>query len=711
MISYSLAPGGAERFVVDLSNLLVMHGHEVYVLTTNNDDIGQNSFYLPELSSKVNYINIKAKSGHEIRALLGIPKYIRALKPDVVHSHTDLLQLLLPLFTQHRPKYLHTIHSVADFYLPGKIWRPLFKYIYSHRVCAVTISQTCSKSFRSLYGINTDVRIDNGRTKPAVSAQFGDIRREVLQFKGGKYLFVHIARYAAPKRQDVLFDAFKSIDAKLLVVGGGFPDSLVAQQDASKVMFVGVRNNVADYLALADFFVMSSSFEGLPLSLLEAMSYGVIPISTPAGGVVDIIEDGKTGYLSNGFSSESISEAICRAMQGNVSRTSVINLYERNYLMDNCADRYQKLYKATCTGCYMLSNWARKKELTWSGTNYGLYNAIRKRIPLGDIDLERIKPPLLARILRRFGRTIEQDLGFSQIFRQRKALANRGLHGVILQFAEVLEDSDDLSTFIYQDLSVDYLSYMYHNLPEVFAVSSYQNTKPDYIEKRRNLQNDYYVNHCKGIFTMGEWLRLDLIKRTGINPSKVFAVGGGINLDPSLISDKPKDRKRILFVGRDFERKGGPLTISAFRILKQSMPNAELYVAGPASDPICGESLSGYHFMGDCNHDQLSQLFNLCDIFCMPSIFEAYGLVFIEALCYGLPCIGRNRYEMPFFIEDGKTGFLMKGDMPEELCSYMITLLNEESFYDNVKLGKQKYLSEYSWDAVADRMLNVMVPQ
>ena len=50
----------------------------------------------------------------------------------------------------------------------------------------------------------------------------------------------------------------------------------------------------------------------------------------------------------------------------------------------------------------------------------------------------------------------------------------------------------------------------------------------------------------------------------------------------------------------------------------------------------------------------------MCDVFCMPSYFEAYGLVFVEALTFGLPCIGRNCYEMPYFIEEGKTGLLRK---------------------------------------------------
>lgn len=92
----------------------------------------------------------------------------------------------------------------------------------------------------------------------------------------------------------------------------------------------------------------------------------------------------------------------------------------------------------------------------------------------------------------------------------------------------------------------------------------------------------------------------------------------------------------------------------------------------------------------------------------MPSYFEAYGLVFIEALVYGLPCIGRNAYEMPYFIKDNETGLLLKNDSPDELAQLMERLLFDNEIKRNVVSNRDNYIKEYSWDSVAQRIHNVI---
>lgn len=182
---------------------------------------------------------------------------------------------------------------------------------------------------------------------------------------------------------------------------------------------------------------------------------------------------------------------------------------------------------------------------------------------------------------------------------------------------------------------------------------------------------------------------------------------GGVNIDCSLICPQKKTNNKILFVGKDFKRKGGHITYEAFKLLREQGKNVELYVAGPATNPI-ENSVDGYHYMGQVKFKEVAELFNKCDIFCMPSYFEAYGLVFIEALTFGLPCIGRNCYEMPYFIEEGKTGLLLKQDNPKELAGLMEEVLSNETYKQNVEAKHDYYLSEYSWDAVARRMKGAM---
>ena len=111
---------------------------------------------------------------------------------------------------------------------------------------------------------------------------------------------------------------------------------------------------------------------------------------------------------------------------------------------------------------------------------------------------------------------------------------------------------------------------------------------------------------------------------------------------------------------------------------------------------------------GDLRAEELAELYNLCDIFCMPSYFEAYGLVFAEALVYGLPCIGRDKFSMREIIEDGRTGRLLAEDNAELLAEEMWELLSKPRYREEVTGRREWYLTEYSWDRVAQRICGVM---
>lgn len=355
---------------------------------------------------------------------------------------------------------------------------------------------------------------------------------------------------------------------------------------------------------------------------------------------------------------------------------------------------------------YFLVDWQKNKEVTWSGTCWGLYCALKKHQEIIDCNLHETDWQTFYHKCLRKLKLEKRDMNLSAIYRQRIKKEVNIRKGNVFQFAEVLTDTPQRKTFIYQDLSVDYVHYMHNTLPQIFAFSGYQEYTSQVIQQRKIVQNDYYQN-CSGIFTMGQWLANDLIDRCGLPAAKIHHVGGGINLDKSRINYGNKTGDKILFVGRDFIRKGGELVLKAFSILKKQRHNAELYVAGPAQNPL-PEGMNGYHYMGDCSHDKLSDLLNKCDIFVMPSHFEAYGLVFIEALTYGLPCIGRDAYEMPYFIKDGETGLLMKDNDTEQLASMMLRLLQDEKIKNNVRSRKDWYIKEYSWDTVAERIMNVI---
>ena len=121
--------------------------------------------------------------------------------------------------------------------------------------------------------------------------------------------------------------------------------------------------------------------------------------------------------------------------------------------------------------------------------------------------------------------------------------------------------------------------------------------------------------------------------------------------------------------------------------------------------------MRGIYLLGDLGAEELAEYYNLCDVFCMPSYFEAYGLVFAEALVYGLPCIGRDKFAMREIIEDGRTGRLFSGEDAQELAEEMWEVLRDPNYRAEVEARRDRYLEEYSWDRVAERICSVMEQQ
>ena len=356
-----------------------------------------------------------------------------------------------------------------------------------------------------------------------------------------------------------------------------------------------------------------------------------------------------------------------------------------------------------------LVNWGKKKETAWSGTNYSLYKALTKYYDVHDINLKgnRWANAFLSKVLRFDGASIEY-------YRSHLLKKNlKDIKGNVFQFSEVLSDNDNRNTFMYVDNTVSYVNYLRTERPDIFEVSAFQNTNSKIFE-RRGKEQDEYIRTSSGLFTMGHWLREWLISR-GFPANRIYAVGGGTNVDVKLIDPQPKTHNKILFVGKDFKRKGGYITYEAFKILRSKGVGVELFVIGPKKNPI-QEPVDGYHFIGQIPFSEEATYYNMCDIFCMPSYFEAYGLVFVEALTFGLPCIGRNCYEMPYFIQDGSsrehrddaTGLLLNHDDPQELASLMLRLLSDDTFSRNVIARRQQYIKDYSWDTVAERIVHII---
>lgn len=349
-------------------------------------------------------------------------------------------------------------------------------------------------------------------------------------------------------------------------------------------------------------------------------------------------------------------------------------------------------------------NWGPEKGKAWSGTNLSIHNALSRYFNV--VDQQIVSLTTLAKVANQLFPSINSMNGY--VIRKNRRHFNN-IQGFVFQFEEILKDSANRRTFIYPDLCVDYLCHLFRDDLKTFNISGFQKYNYDDLVRRNDSQIDYYST-CSGIFFMGKWQCEYLKNRYPHLTDKIIHSGAGANIDVEGIDLKRfKTGTKILFIGRDYIRKGGLDVINAFKILKQRKPDLELHFAGPHKSPLT-EDIPGFYFHGDAPRKKVQELMNECDLFCMPSYFEAYGLVFVEALSHGLPCIGRNRCEMPYFIENGITGELVESDAIEELVCKIDRILDDKSYHRNVLARHDFYINEYSWDTTAARMASVIMP-
>ena len=367
--------------------------------------------------------------------------------------------------------------------------------------------------------------------------------------------------------------------------------------------------------------------------------------------------------------------------------------------------------------------WYREKKRTWSGTAWSLRQAMEPYVQVRDFELS---DPLHRKVIRRLRG--KKGLIPPPPLRDRLRLAGscaawKHKHKSCrkmptFQFGD-WPSGAQFSTYLYQDLSVAAILWLQKEDPAAYRYCEYEQVPVKELERRAAVQLRRY-RESGAVFTMSRWLSEFLIRECGLPREKVHAVGGGINVDAARIRPGERQGRRILFVGRNFVRKGGPLVVQAFGILRKNyLPEAELYLAGAKEADIRAAlqereihleeaDWQAIHLLGDLGTERLSEYYNLCDVFCMPSYFEAYGLVFAEALAYGLPCIGRNKFAMPEFIEDGCTGKLISGEDAESLAEDLWEVLRDPKYREEVAARREWYLREYSWDRVAQRICSVM---
>jgi len=174
-----------------------------------------------------------------------------------------------------------------------------------------------------------------------------------------KFVWLAVGRFEEAKDYPNMLNAFAKVvlernDSVLLIAGQGSlkgkAKHLVDDLNiTTHVYFLGVRKDIPALMNAADAYVMSSSWEGMPLVLLEASSVGLPIVTTDVGGNREVVIDGKSGFLVPPKNSEALAQAMLKMMGLDEDIRKEMGNYGRRYIKENCdleriVDQWESLY-------------------------------------------------------------------------------------------------------------------------------------------------------------------------------------------------------------------------------------------------------------------------------------------------------------------------------------------------------------------------------
>lgn len=360
--------GGSGVIATELGKALADLGHFIHFITYKQP------FRLDSFHPNVSYHEVS----FENYALFQYPPYETALasrlvdvvkfeKLDILHVHYAIPHASAAYMAQNilieegiRIPFITTLHG-TDITLVGKdrSFLPVVNFSINHSNAITAVSDSLRKETMEHFQIHKPIEViynfvDLKRFNKKDKSHFRKIVAE-----DSEKILIHISNFRKVKRvQDVIqmFAILSSrIPSKLLLIGDG-PERMEVEELSRSlgicdhVRFLGKQEAVEELLAICDLFVLPSASESFGLAALEAMACGVPVVSSNAGGLPEIIQDGYNGYMSEVADIESMANHAEQILKDDATLHAFkLNAYESSKQFDigTILPQYVELYRKT----------------------------------------------------------------------------------------------------------------------------------------------------------------------------------------------------------------------------------------------------------------------------------------------------------------------------------------------------------------------------
>jgi len=333
----SLQAGGAEALLKNFTLQVKeqnkqYNGFNIEVAILYPEDIFKEDIEKAGVPVRKLSLNFK----YDLRGIIKLISLIKRGKYNIVHVHlfpANLFGSLASLFLPKNIKFIFSEHSIYNRRRSFKIFKVLDTFIYSRYYKIICVSKQVQGALIEW--------LPNLKRKSVVISNAVPVPNLSNWSTVKKYDVLFVGRLTKAKGVDILIKAIKILkekyqkEIKAAIVGKGYLEGelkeLVMELGIGKeVEFLGVRKDIEKLMKSTKLFVLPSRWEGLPLTILEAMSSGVGIIATQVGGIPEVIQNGKEGILISSEDPTALSGAITGLLKDRELRVKLgINAYKK----------------------------------------------------------------------------------------------------------------------------------------------------------------------------------------------------------------------------------------------------------------------------------------------------------------------------------------------------------------------------------------------
>ena len=215
---------------------------------------------------------------------------------------------------------------------------------------------------------------------------------------------------------------------------------------------------------------------------------------------------------------------------------------------------------------------------------------------------------------------------------------------------------------------------------------------------------------CRAVIVWSQWAKKGY-SDDGVDCTKMRVIPPPF----PLINDRKRhDQLNLLFLGRDYKRKGGDIALTVFNELQREFRDIRLTYIGKIRDPVTlknvlQNSSISYH-ESVSQHFLISEVFPVTDIFLLPCRAEAFGMSIVEAMSRGIPVISSNISAIPEIVDGGTTGYLNDPDDVQGFVASVARIVQDENLRKAMYESSRRSVSEkYSPNKISQRLLKTYI--